>query len=90
VDPGAELLTVRDWLLAACLADFRSIALQTIEDAYNIIVIVFDELFAEAHHVGTACSTLPCVALALSQSRGDGRQCNRNGKTKLRSMKLSD
>jgi hypothetical protein len=63
-----RLLPVTRQDLTARSADSCPIALQAIEDAENVVVIVFDQLLAEAHDVGTAGSALSRVALALSRS----------------------
>jgi hypothetical protein len=63
--------------LIAGFADSRSIALQAVENADDVVVIVFDQLLAEAHDVGTARSALPRIALALSRHHRNGRQHER-------------
>jgi hypothetical protein len=70
-------LPVADQDLIAGFADSRSIALQAIENPDDVVVIVFDQLLAEAHDVGTARSALPGIALALSRHYRNGRQHER-------------
>jgi hypothetical protein len=65
---------VADQDLIASFADSRPIALQTVEDADDVVVVVFDQLLAEAHDVGTARGALPGIALALSRHHRHGRQ----------------
>jgi hypothetical protein len=72
---------VADQDLIAGFADSRSIALQAVENADDVVVIVFDQLPAEAHDVGTAGSALPCIPLALSRHHRDGRQHERGRKS---------
>jgi hypothetical protein len=60
-------LSVAGQDLIAGFADSRSIALQAVENADDVVVIAFDQLLAEAHDVGTARSALPRIALALSR-----------------------
>ena len=69
-----SLLSVAGQNLTAGAADSRPIALQAIEDAENVVVVVFDQLLAEAHDVWTAGGAFPRVSLALSRHRCDGRQ----------------
>jgi hypothetical protein len=45
---------VADQNLIASFADSRPIALQAVEDADDVVVVVFDQLLAEAHDVGSA------------------------------------
>ena len=61
------LIALADQDLIAGFADSRSIALQAVENADDVVVIVFDQLLAEAHDVGTARSALARIALALSR-----------------------
>ena len=72
------LLSVAGQNLTAGSADSRPIALEAIEDAENVVVVVLDQLLAEAHDVGTAGGALPCISLALSRRRCDGGQRERS------------
>jgi hypothetical protein len=78
-----RLLPVTRQDLTARSADSCPIALQAIEDAENVVVIVFDQLLAEAHDVGTAGRTLSRITLALRRSARNGHQgqCGRESKS---------
>jgi hypothetical protein len=68
---------VADQHLIAGFADSRSIALQAVENADDVVVVVFDQLLAEAHDVRTAGGALPGIALTLSRHYRNGRQRER-------------
>jgi hypothetical protein len=67
--------------LTARFTDTRPIAFQAVQDADNVVVLVFDELLAETHDVGAASGALFCISLALSESTGNGCHCEHYGKS---------
>jgi hypothetical protein len=75
-----RLLAVADQDLIAGSAESRSMALQAVKNADDVVVGVFDDLLAKAHDVRTAGGALPCIPLALSRRYRAGRQCKRGRK----------
>jgi hypothetical protein len=69
--------------LTALFTDSRPIAFKTVENANNILVIVFDELLAKTHDVGSAGRALLFTTLALGEHRSDGHQCQQSRKSSV-------
>src|ERR1700733_13141965 len=65
----------------ARFTDARPIAFKTVEYADDVFIIVFDELLAETHDVGTASGAFFCIPLALSRRRRTCCQCEQYRKS---------